>query len=277
MMKVKGLEFSIFVVGHLYNDKLWNIAMSQYATKSNPNPTNVFWRVPIVSVLVKHPDAGNLLFDTGFNLWDWENRSDFQKEAFPIEIEREEFIDRQLGRVGLGVEDIDGILMSHLHWDHADGIAFFDGCKAIENVYVQTQEAWDALLYSHGGPKFVEHDPLYRKSVLDIPGLKYKLIDEDTEVFPGVHLFTLAGHTRGCLGMLLECEGGAYIFPGDAIYTAENYGPPVKAPGTVQDMVAYYNCVDKVRKLEKQYNAQIIFPHDNQLEEQWKLAPHFYK
>ncbi len=255
-MKVKGLSFSIFVVAHIYNDKSWNIALSQYATKSNPNPPNVFWRLPIVSVLVKHPEAGNFLYDTGFNLWDMDNRTDYQKEAFPIEVTREEFIDKQLAKAGLGVGDIDGIFLSHLHWDHADGIAFFEGHKAIRNVYTQTQEAWDALLYSHGGPDYLDFDPLYRKSVLDIPDLQYKLIDEDTEVFPGIHLITLEGHTRGCLGMVLECEGGTYIFPGDAIYTPENFGPPAKAPGIVKDTAAFFRCAEKVRKIQQK---QLIF------------------
>ncbi|MCL2000589.1 MAG: N-acyl homoserine lactonase family protein [Planctomycetes bacterium] len=276
-MKVRGLSFSVFTIGHIHNDKSWNVALSQFATKSNPNPANIFWRVPIVCALVKHPEAGNFLFDTGYNLWDWESRTDYQKETFPIEIEREEFIDRQLGKVGLGVQDIDGIFLSHLHWDHANGLAFFEGQKAIKNVYVRTQEAWDALLNTHGGPDYVEVDPLYSKAVLDIPGMKYKLIDQDTEVFPGIHLFTLEGHTRGCLGMLLECECGATIFTGDAIYSEENYGPPVKVPGIVKDTVAYFRCVEKVRKLQEQYSAKLIFPHDVTLEEKWKLAPHFYR
>ena len=276
-MMVKGLQFSIIVNAHIYNDKSWNIALSQFATKSNPNPENVFWRLPIVSILVRHPEAGNFLFDTGFNLWDWDNRTDYQKETFPIEVKREEFIDKQLiSKFDLTTEDIDGIFMSHLHWDHADGISFFEGCKAIKNIYVQKQEAWDALLYSHGGPDYYEPDPLYRKSVLDTPGLEYKFVDEDTEVFPGIHLFTLQGHTRGGLGMLLECEGGSYIFPGDSIYCPENYGPPAKAPGIVKDTAAYFVCVEKVRKLEKKYNAQLIYPHDATLEDEWKTAPYFY-
>jgi glyoxylase-like metal-dependent hydrolase (beta-lactamase superfamily II) len=276
-MKVKGLEFSIFIVAHISNDKSWNIALSEFATKSNPNPTNIFWELPIVSVLVRHPEAGNFLFDTGFNLWDAENRTSYQQEAFPIRVSREEFIDQQLSKVGLGVADIDGILLSHLHWDHADGMTFFTGHKAIQNVYTQTIEAADALIYSHGGPDYIEYDPLFRKSVLDLPDIKYHFVDEDTEIFPGIHLITLEGHTRGCLGMVLECEGGTYIFPGDAIYTPENLGPPAKAPGIVKDTAAFFRCVEKVTELQKKTNAKIIYPHDNTIEQNWKLAPYFYK
>jgi glyoxylase-like metal-dependent hydrolase (beta-lactamase superfamily II) len=275
-MKVKGLKFSIFVVAHIWNDKSWNIALSNYATKSNPNPENVFWKLPIVSILVKHPEAGNYLFDTGFNLWDWENRTPYQQEAFPIQADRDEFIDVQLGKVDMAVDDIDGILMSHLHWDHADGLSFFAGHKAIQNVYVQRIELADALIYSHGGPEYVEYDPLFRKSVLDIPDLRYKFVDEDTEIFPGVHLITLGGHTRGCLGMVLECENDTYIFPGDAIYTAENLGPPAKAPGIVRDTAAFFRTAEKVQRLKEKTNAKMIFPHDAYMLDTWETAPRFY-
>ncbi len=276
-MKVKGLEFTIFVVAHIWNDKAWNIALPYYATKSNPNPENVFWKLPIVSILVKHPEAGNYLFDTGFNLWDWENRTPYQQEAFPIEAKREEFIDQQLSKVGMTVDDIDGLLMSHMHWDHADGIAFFTGHKAIQNVYVNRTELADALIYSHGGPEYVDYDPLFRKSVLDLPDLRYKFVNEDTEIFPGVTLVMLEGHTRGCFGMLLECEENNYFFPGDAIYCPENFGPPAKAPGIVRDTAAFYRCAEKALKIQQEYNAIMVYPHDAYMEETWELAPKWHK
>jgi glyoxylase-like metal-dependent hydrolase (beta-lactamase superfamily II) len=276
-MSIKGLKFSLFIVSHIWNDKLWNIALSTYATKSDPNPRHVFWKLPMVSTLIQHPDAGNFLFDVGINTWDMKNRTPYQQEAFPIQVSRDELIDMQLPKAGLTVDDIDAILLSHLHWDHADGMSFFTGHKAIRNVFTSRIEAEDALIYSHGGPEFVEYDPLFRKSVLDLPDIRYHFIDVDTEVFPGVHIITLAGHTRGSLGMILECEENTYIFPGDALYCDENLGPPAKAPGIVKDTAAFYRSAEKVQRLKEKYNAIMVYPHDSTMEDHWELAPHWYK
>jgi glyoxylase-like metal-dependent hydrolase (beta-lactamase superfamily II) len=76
--------------------------------------------------------------------------------------------------------------------------------------------------------------------------------------------------------MVLECENGTYIFPGDAIYTPENLGPPAMAPGIVKDTAAFFRAAEKVQKLKEKTNAKVIFPHDAYLLDSWKTAPHFY-
>lgn len=275
-MKVKGLEFSILIVGHISCDKNWNIALHDFASKSKPNLSATFWEQPFVSILIKHPDVGYFLFDTGCSLLDLELRTPYQQETFAVRVKRDEFIDKQLEKAGLSVNDISAIVLSHLHWDHADGVTFFKGTKAIQHVYSTTVELQDALVYTHGGPEFNEEDQIFRKHMLDLPDIRYHLIDKDTEIFPGVHVITLEGHTRGCMGMMLELEGGTYIFPGDAIYTPANFGPPARAPGIVKDTAAFFRCAEKVRKLQKKFDATIVYSHDPEIIDKFKLAPYFY-
>ena len=180
---MKGLEFAVLDIAHIWSDKCWNVAMNTIATKSNPNPKHEFAWAPIMSILVKHPDAGYLLFDTGFSETNVRTRTPFQLEHFHLEAETICYVDQRLEELGLTVNDISGIILSHLHWDHADGLELFCGTTAIKNVYVQKTELKEALLYTHGaGPKN-PGDPIYSKRILDMDEIEYQFIDEDTEIF----------------------------------------------------------------------------------------------
>lgn len=274
---MKGLEFAVLDIAHIWSDKCWNVAMNTIATKSNPNPKHEFAWAPIMSILVKHPDAGYLLFDTGFSETNVRTRTPFQLEHFHLEAETICYVDQRLEELGLTVNDISGIILSHLHWDHADGLELFCGTTAIKNVYVQKTELKEALLYTHGaGPKN-PGDPIYSKRILDMDEIEYQFIDEDTEIFPGIKLLTVGGHTEGGLVMVLELESGTYIFTGDAICTAKNFGPPPAYPGIVKDTVGFLKCVEKVRKVQKKTNAKMIYSHDPDEFEKLKKAPYFYK
>lgn len=67
------------------------------------------------------------------------------------------------------------------------------------------------------------------------------------------------------------------IFPSDAVYTAKNYGPPAIAPGIVYDSLGFQKSVEKLRRLQRKYNARIIFPHDLAQFETLEKCPTFYK
>jgi len=57
-----------------------------------------------------------------------------------------------------------------------------------------------------------------------------------------------------------------------------NYGPPVNTPGLVYDSLGFINSVEKVRKLQKKYNAKVVFGHDyEQFWSETKLSPDFYE
>lgn len=274
---MKGLEFTLLDICHIWSDKFWNVATSNVATKSNRNPTNQYAWAPIMSVLVKHPDVGYFLFDTGFSPINVKTRTPYQLEYFALETETIHYVDERLSELGLTKNDINAIVLSHLHWDHADGCEIFSGTEAIKNVYVQTAELRDALLYTHGaGPKD-PGDPIYTKRLLDNPDISYRFVDHDTEIFPGVFLYTVSGHTQGGLVMRLELESGSYIFTGDAICTAANFGPPPALPGIIKDSLGFIECVEKVRAIEQKYNAKMIYSHDPDVFMQFKHAPYFYQ
>lgn len=275
-MKIQGLKFTVIRNAYIWNDLSWNLGMHTIAGVSNPEPKGKFIRSIILSFLVYHPELGYFLYDTGLSRVDSETRTDYQKEYFPIETADELYIDKQLEKLGLSVHDINFVIASHLHWDHIDGIEMFQGTKAIKNIYTSHAELQNGLMYTHGaGPKN-PGDPIYCKRVLDNPELEYHFVDEDCELFPGVHLYGMAGHTPGGLAMMLECEHGNYIFPGDSVFRHEQFQIPPIPSGLVADTLGFNKSVEKLYKIREKYNAKMIYSHDPIDFETYKQAPYFY-
>lgn len=87
------------------------------------------WRIidfPALAALILHPARGPILYDTGYA-----DRFETATAAFPERLYRcltpmrlpaEERLVSQLGRYGLQAEDIQRVLISHLHADHVAGL-----------------------------------------------------------------------------------------------------------------------------------------------------------
>ena len=271
---MKGLEFSIIHYGYICNDLAWNVALPHYMTKSDREKYGEFCEFPGICILIKHPTEGYILYDVG----DCDGvRPAFHEEAFPLKMRPEDRLDRQLERHGISVNDISSIIISHMHFDNANGLKFFSGTKAGQNVYAPRADFLQACEVCMTNDDEANTTAAYWRSTLMIPGLKYTLLDEDVELFPGVHLYTLEGHTACVMGMLLELESGNYLFPSDACGSQLNYGPPALQPGIIYDSLGFGRCIRKLNRIQKQYDAKLIFSHDRDQNRTTEKFPVFYK
>lgn len=125
-----------------------------------------------------------------------------------------------LARLGIAPEDVDVVILSHLHWDHAGGATSrIDGdIKATfpkATYYVQRQEWTDAtsgLLEVSGG--YHDHDylPLASEGRL-------MLVDGSHEIIPGVRTIQTGGHTLGHQAVEITSNGQGIVFLGDVAPT----------------------------------------------------------
>ena len=83
----------------------------------------------------------------------------------------------------------------------------------------------------------------YWRSVVTAGGITYHLLEEDVELFPGVRLFLMSGHTPAVAVLLLEAENGNYLFPNDACSCRLNYGPPTRPTTILYDSLGYEKSV----------------------------------
>lgn len=127
---------------------------------------------------------------------------------------------------GLRPEDIDHVILSHLHYDHSAGCSFVDQhiktCAVFPNAeYHLHRLEWEHALTESDREKSVKGagyrlDELYRLAAED----RFTFMENDIfELIPGITLMKTGGHTPGHLIVKIESDGKAGYYMGDLIPT----------------------------------------------------------
>lgn len=212
---------------------------------------------PINAILIRHPKIGNILYDTG-NSPDYEQKYPVSVlETYPIS----EFISVEdaLKLHGLTVNDIDMLILSHLHFDHAGGLCYFAGTKAIQNVVVSEDELKDAyfrVMTGQGGA--------YVKELFDVEGIRYVPYQGELRLADDILLFAQKSHTAGCTGMVLNtARQGTLIATSDTIYTEDNYNMELPPGGSINATTEeFFTNLARIKKMQSDLDAQLIYGHD---------------
>jgi N-acyl homoserine lactone hydrolase len=217
------------------------------------------------AVLVETPD-GTLLWDTSCPR-DWETRWEPTglQEFFPYDqVSEDQYLDSRLGQLGVSPENLDYVVLSHLHFDHAGNVRMFAGTGA--KLVCNDKEKDFAFGF----------DGVFTGAHLktDYEGLDFETVSGDTEILPGVTLIEAPGHTPGTMSMRVDLpDTGTMIFTSDAIYMGDSYGPPSVPAAIVNDLGAWYSSVEKVRRLAEESNATVVFGHDAEQLRSMRRAP----
>jgi glyoxylase-like metal-dependent hydrolase (beta-lactamase superfamily II) len=219
---------------------------------------------PTYCVLVETPD-GRLLWDTSCPR-DWERRwpAGAQDYCPYDQVSDGEYFDDRLHQLGVSLADIDYVVLSHLHADHAGNVRMFEGTNA---RLVCHQAEYD-YAFGFDGP----YEGAHIKA--DYEGLDFEKVSDDGEFLPGVRFISAPGHTPGSIAMQVELpDTGTMIFTSDAVYMGDSYGPPVAPPAIVQDLAAWYASVEKIRAVADQTDAMLVFGHDSAQLHTLRTAP----
>ena len=131
-------------------------------------------------------------------------------------------LETSLQAAGVGPDDVDIVVATHLHFDHAGGqtTRAEDGSirPSFPNArYLIRRGEWEA---AHSENRRIrssytpdDYDPLQEAGVLE-------LTEGDTDVVPGVRLVGLPGHTADHQGVLVDLGGEVIWFPCDLAPTA---------------------------------------------------------
>jgi glyoxylase-like metal-dependent hydrolase (beta-lactamase superfamily II) len=163
-----------------------------------------------------------ILVDTGIG------RKEKEKFREIFAVGGETDIVSSLARFGLAPEDVDTVVCTHLHFDHAGGGTRLDaGGQPVPTFprarhLLQRAELEDAEHPSlrARASYFPENwEPLRAARLLDI-------VDGEFEVAPGVRTLVMKGHIRAQMGVVIESGGARAIYPCDMIPTSAHVPIP---------------------------------------------------
>jgi len=185
-----------------------------WAAKAAPDRENRI-TLALNCYLVRAPGA-NVLLDTGMGPDIGRRYTDFYS------FDRRPGLIAALAALGLGPENIDVVVNSHLHFDHCGGNTAkkADGTWAAafpRARYIVQRGEWEQALHpvERDRPSYM---PARLKPLADTGRLV--LLDGDGPVAPGVEAVLVAGHTAFHQGVKVASGGKTFFYAADAVPTA---------------------------------------------------------
>jgi len=198
--------------------------------------------------LLKGPDGRNILVDAGFY------RDNFVRQWKPVDFEKPS---EAVARAGVKPEDVTDIIVSHVHWDHLDGVDLFPKAR----VWIQREE-FEHHLDSAGAVKNRAINAADAKVLADLAKQgRVMLVDGDgKEIIPGIHVYTGGKHTFASQLATVNTASGTVVIASDNMYLYENMARHVPIAQTL-DRESNLRTQDRMKTLAS--NQRLIIPgHD---------------
>ena len=215
-------------------------------------------RIPLsLTCLLIRAHGKSILVDTGLG----SKEGDKFQRMFAVD--RTPTLLESLNRLGLGREDIDMVINTHLHFDHAGGNTMIETNGTITPSFPKAQYFIQHGEYEDAARANERTKASYRRdnftSIAHVN--QWEFLHGDTEVLPGITAVVTAGHTRCHQGVKIESEGKTAFFLGDLIPTVSHLPLPFIMG---YDLFPIQTLETKRWVLDRAYEQQwlLFFEHD---------------
>lgn len=186
--------------------------------------------------------------------------------------ENVELPDAVLGKIGMRPEDIETVILTHLHFDHIGNLDQFP--NATFHVQRAEYDGWKRVLDLPGAlgsdTKMWPLSSLNPADIEEFDGLiadgRVVFIDGDAEIAPGVVAHLAAdSHTFGSQWIEVQTPDGPYVVAGDCVYwyvNVEKMWPPGYVQGNTWNLIETYR---SIRALLDDDIDRIVPGHDPEL------------
>ncbi|MBA2288264.1 MAG: N-acyl homoserine lactonase family protein [Ktedonobacteraceae bacterium] len=223
---------------------------------ANMPPVNI----PVPCYLIQTGDGKNILIDSGLPPGVTEGPPGMPAPTI------EKNVIEQLAIIGLQPAAIDMLICTHFDQDHAGHHNAFPNAELI----VQRQHYEVA---SGGHARFAGS-----RAYWDVPASRYRQVDGDTELLPGLTLIETSGHVPGHQSVLVRLpHTGPVLLTIDAVTMQEHFTPDRPTERFDADEEGTRASTRKLLDIaQREHVALVIFGHDGPQWQTLKKLPEFY-
>ena len=186
-------------------------------------PADEMNRIPLsITALLIKAHGKHILIDTGLGA-----KEDAKFERM-FAVERTPSLYESMKRLGVHAEDIDLVINTHLHFDHAGGNTMKGEDGSLRPAFPKARYAVQQGEFDDATAANERTRASYRPDNF-MPVTEYhqwEFLHGDTELVPGVKAIVTAGHTRWHQAVKIESEGEVAFFLGDLIPTVSHLPLP---------------------------------------------------
>ncbi|MGN6811323.1 MAG: N-acyl homoserine lactonase family protein [Thermomicrobiales bacterium] len=233
------------------------LCLFQLLTTTLPTPNGP---IPMSAgcYLVRVSDGRNVLIDSGV-------MAGLTRPGAPP-VTSEKNVLAHLADLGLRPDDIATVICTHFDVDHAGYHDAFPGAE-----FIVQREHYD--LARSGHPRYAEV-----RAHWDHPALRYRLVDGDTDLLPGLTLLKTSGHAPGHQSVLVRLpQTGPVLLIIDAVFFQSHFVPERRAlPMDDNEEQVRASTRKLLDAVEREQVALTVFGHDGRQWPTLKLAPDYY-
>ena len=174
---------------------------------------------------------------------------DYSLNVVGMPCEEIQTLDSGLSKLGLSFDDIDLIILTHLHWDHVAQARRFPKAK-----FVVQRDELDFAQNPH--PLFAK---TYHREFFD--GLNLKVINGDAKISEEISVIKTPGHSPGGQSVCIKTARGLAIISG-LCTIRENFEPPSSLNTTLPVIAPalHTNVLDAYDSVRIKEMADIVVP-----------------
>lgn len=262
------VDVHLFPVGHCRN--------SAWLVESGPLFQQLY--LPAMVAVIRHPKAGVILFDTGYGkpLVDASSLpARLYRAILPFHFNEEDSIPYHLWNLGLPLDSISTIFLSHFHPDHIGGLKELPAVPILHSQTGLTTLAQCSPLQRARAAFFPELLPDdFPDRALAIEGLPQVTLGEEWRPFAmafdvigdqSLLAVALPGHAVGQYGLLCRLADQRYVFlVADAAWTRRNINdlalPGFPAGNLIGDAKAFRDTLQKLHELQRRRPEVLLIP-----------------
>lgn len=195
--------------------------------------------LPTHPILIQSKDY-NIIIDTGIGSG---KLTDKERRNFGAHYESQ--ISEDLKALDLTTADIDYVLMTHLHFDHAAGLTDNEGNSIFNKaIHVIQQDEW----HEFQSPNIRSKSTYWPKNNGDFKK-RLLLFENEIEIVPGIKMIHTGGHSFGHAIITIESQNEKAVHMGDIFPTTAHRNPlwvtayddyPMQSIREKERLVPYY-------------------------------------